>query len=444
MFKKDFVWGAATAAYQVEGGHNQDGRGPSVWDVFCRQNGKVRDGMTGDVACDSYNRYKEDVALLKELGVNAYRFSISWSRVFPEGVGRINEKGLAYYRDLAEELLKNGIEPYATLFHWDYPYALYLRGGWMNPDSSKWFGEYASAIGRSLGDVIKNYIPFNEPQCFIGLGHGSGTHAPGLRLSEPDISHCTHNVLLSNGRAALAIRSEVSGAKLGFASCGGAAMPLTETEADINAARDWMFRGCGNWDNRMWVDPMYLGIYPETLALNLGEPSSEDLGIISERPDFCGINIYQAEVVRADENGRAVSAGHPAGHARTSMNWPITPDCLYWASKFMYERYKLPIFVTENGMANLDVITPDGKCHDPQRIEYLRGSLCGLKRAAAEGVDVGGYFQWSLLDNFEWAEGYNERFGLVYVDFGTGNRTPKDSFEYYKKIIASGGEALDR
>lgn len=442
MFKKDFVWGTATAAYQIEGGCKDDGRTPSTWDIFSHQKGKTHEGANGDVACDSYHRYMEDIAAMKELGVNAYRFSISWNRIFPDGTGEINEKGISYYRTLAEELLKNGITPYATLFHWDYPYALYLRGGWMNPDSSRWFGEYAATVGKRLGDVVKNFIPFNEPQCFIGLGHQSGIHAPGLKLDEPDISHCIHNVLLSNGRAIQAIRSEVSGAKFGFANCGGAAMPQTESEADIRAAREWMFARCGMWDCRMWMDPMYLGIYPETLIKTLGEPSEEHAKTIAERPDFCGMNIYQADVIKAGEKGEPVYAGSPIGHPRTLIGWPVTPDCLYWAAKFAYERYKLPVFITENGMSNNDIVTPDGKCHDPQRIEYLRSHLSGLKRAAADGVDVGGYFQWSLLDNFEWADGYKERFGLVHVDYQTGKRTPKDSAEFYKEVVKSNGEIL--
>ena len=442
MFKKDFIWGTATAAYQIEGGCADGGRTPSTWDIFSHQKGKTREGANGDVACDSYHRWREDVELMKGLGVNAYRFSISWNRILPEGTGKINEDGIDYYRRLAEELLKNGITPYATLFHWDYPYCLYRRGGWMNPDSSKWFGEYAAAVGKRLGDIIKHFIPFNEPQCFIGLGHQSGTHAPGLRLDEPDLSHCIHNVLLSNGRAIQALRAEVDGAVCGFANCGGAAMPKTNSEADIKAACDWMFGGCGMWDDRLWMDPMYLGIYPETLVRTLGEPSIEDMRIISERPDFVGINIYQSDEIAAGPDGRPYNAGHCQGHTRTSMDWAVTPDCLYWAAKFLYERYKLPIIVTENGMSNNDVITPDGKCHDPQRVEYLRGHLSGLKRAAAEGVDVAGYFQWSLLDNFEWADGYNQRFGLVYVDYATCGRTPKDSAEFFASVVKSNGEIL--
>ncbi len=340
-------------------------------------------------------------------------------------------------------LLENGIEPYVTLFHWDYPHELYLRGGWLNPDSSEWFGEYAAAVGRLFGDSVRNYIPFNEPQCFIGLGHGSGVHAPGLRLGEPDIYRCVNNVLLSNGMAIRALRAEVSGARLGFASCVGAAMPKTETEADINAAREWMFRGCGLWDNRMWMDPMYLGIYPETLAIALGEPSAAEAEVIAEKPDFCGVNIYQADEIKS-ENGEPVIAEHGAGHARTLMGWPVTPDCLYWGARFFNERYGLPIYITENGMSNCDALTPDGRCHDPQRTEYLRSHLCGLMRAASEGIDVGGYFQWSLLDNFEWADGYGQRFGLVYVDFGTQKRIPKDSADFYREVIRTNGAVLEK
>ncbi len=441
-FKKDFVWGTATAAYQVEGGAGDGGRTPSVWDVFSHQKGKIFEGHNGDVACDSYHRYKEDVALMKGLGVGAYRFSISWNRIFPDGIGRVNEDGIAYYRRLSEELLESGITPYATLFHWDYPYALYRRGGWLNPDSPKWFEAYAGTVGQRLGDVIKNFIPFNEPQCFIGLGHVAGTHAPGLRLDEPDISYCIHNVLISNGLASLALRGTVKDVKLGYAPCGGIVMPLTETTEDIDAARKWMFGGCGVWDNRMWLDPIMLGIYPETVARNIGEPSPDELKTIFQRPDFCGTNIYQADVVRAGEDGKPVRAKLPVGHGRTSMGWAVTPDCLYWGARFFYERYKLPIFVTENGMSNNDIITSDGKCHDPQRIEYLRRHISGLKRAADEGIDIGGYFLWSLLDNFEWADGYSQRFGLVYTDYSNQNRIPKESYYYYGDIVKNNGENL--
>ncbi len=440
-FKKDFAWGVATAAYQIEGAVAEDGRTPSVWDVFSHQKGKVHEGRNGDVACDSYHKYEEDVALMKGLGVNAYRFSISWNRLIPEGTGKVNEKGLDYYRRLCSALLENGITPYVTLFHWDYPYCLYRKGGWMNPDSPKWFAEYAGTVGKKLGDMVKHFIPFNEPQCFIGLGHGDGTHAPGLRLAEPDLSHCIHSVLLSNGLATQTLRAEVKDVKIGYAPCGGATIPFTESPADIEAARKWMFGGCGVWDNRMWLDPIMLGIYPETLIENLGEPKDEDVKNIYQRPDFCGTNIYQAEVIR-DCGGIPVRAGLPQGHARTSMNWAVTPDCLYWGVRFFNERYKLPIIVTENGISINDVITPDGKCHDPQRSEYLRQHIGGLKRAADEGIDIGGYFQWSLLDNFEWAEGYNQRFGLVYMDYIGGKRIPKDSYWYYRDIVKSNGEAV--
>lgn len=443
MFKNDFVWGTATAAYQIEGAWNEDGRTPSTWDVFSRQKGKTYCGHNGDTACGSYRKYKEDIALMKGLGVNAYRFSVSWNRIFPDGIGSVNEEGTDYYSRLIDELLKNGIEPYMTMFHWDYPYALYLRGGWMNPDSSKWFGEYAQTLARRFGDRVKNFITLNEPQCFIGAGHRDGNHAPGLRLDEPDISHCVHNTLLSHGRAVQAIRANAPDAKIGYAPCGSVAIPATGSEADINAAREKMFSGSDMWDNGRWLDPIYLGIYPESLISALGEPTDEDLKIISQEIDFFGANIYQGELVRADENGTPIRMDSSAGHFRTSMNWPVTPDCLYWGAKFYYERYKKPIFITENGMANNDCISADGKCHDAQRIEYLRSHISGLKRAAAEGVDVGGYFQWSLMDNFEWAEGYNQRFGLTYLDYATGRRIPKDSYYWYKSVVESNAAEVE-
>ncbi len=440
--KKDFAWGAATASYQIEGGVREDGRTSSVWDVFSHRPGKTYCGQNGDVACDSYSKYENDIELLAGLGLNAYRFSVSWNRIIPEGTGGINQKGVDYYNRLIDGLLEKNIAPYMTMFHWDYPYCLYLKGGWLNPDSSKWFGEYASQLVRLFGDRVKHFITLNEPQCFIGLGHQTGEHAPGLKLEEPDISVCCRNVLLAHGRAVEAIRAGAPSAKIGYAPCGSVAIPLTEGPADIAAAKKRMFTGSGMWDAGRWYDPIYLGIYPESLDRVLGEPSDEEIRLISRPIDFLGTNIYQGEIVRAGENGEPVHVDSPQGHFRTSMDWPVTPDCLYWGARFYYERYKKPVVITENGMANNDCLSADKKCSDPQRIEYLRSHISGLKRASDEGIDVGGYFQWSLMDNFEWAQGYNQRFGLVYMDYATGERIPKDSYFYYKKVVESNGENL--
>lgn len=442
MFKKDFVWGVATASYQIEGGVKEGGRTPSTWDIFSHQKGKTYCGQNGDVACDSYGKYKEDIDLLGELGVNAYRFSVSWNRIFPEGTGKINQAGVDYYNRLIDGLLEKNIAPYITMFHWDYPYCLYQKGGWLNPDSPKWFGEYAETLVRKFGDRVKNFITFNEPQCFIGLGHQDGTHAPGLRLGEPDLSYATKNVLLSHGMAVSAIRANAPKAKIGYAPCGTFTIPYTNSKEDIEAARRKMFAGSGMWENGRWYDPILLGIFPEAVAREIGEPTEAEMKLISQDIDFLGANIYQGEYIRADENGNPVHVDSPVGHFRTSINWPVTPDCLYWAAKFFYERYKKPFYITENGMANNDCLDNRGKCADPQRIQYLRMHIEGLRRAAAEGVDVCGYFQWSLMDNFEWAEGYNQRFGLVYMDYAAGKRIPKDSFYYYKKVVESNGNDL--
>lgn len=443
MFSKDFVWGAATAAYQVEGAYLTDGRAPSVWDVFSHTNGKTRDGHTGDVACDHYHRYAEDVALMQAMSLGGYRFSVSWSRVLPGGTGAPNEKGLDFYDRLIDALLAHGIKPYLTLFHWDYPDALYQRGGWMNPDSAKWFGEYASLLTRRFSDRVTNWMTLNEPQCFINIGHHHGTHAPGLRLEGRDLALCVHNTLLAHGTAVEAIRA---GAKetprIGLASCTYPVMPQSDSAADLEAARRATFRTGDLGMNADWLDPIFLGQYPAFLAQHLGAPSAAMQKTIASPLDFLGLNIYQGGVVKAGADGAAIPVPHKVGHARTAINWPQTPDCLYWGVRLFYERYQVPISITENGMANCDVISLDGQCHDPQRIDYLHRHLAGLKRAAAEEIPVESYFQWSLLDNFEWAEGYNERFGLVYVDFETQERIPKDSAEFYRRVASSNGAIL--
>lgn len=444
-FKKDFVWGAATAAYQIEGAWNEDGKGENVWDVFCHEHTHVEQGHTGDVACDHYHRYKEDVRLMKELGIKAYRFSISWSRLVPNGIGELNPKGVEFYNNLIDALLANGIEPYVTLFHWDYPYALHKKGGWLNDESVNWFADYAAKVSQLFSDRVKNFITFNEPQCFIGAGYMSGAHAPGYQVLYKDIFQMCHNVLKAHGAAVIALRENAKQPiKVGYAPTGTTCYPATESEADIEAARKKMFE-CPSlsrglmWNVSWWSDPVILGKYPEDgLKMYkdfLPEITDEDMHLINQPLDFYGNNIYNGQEIRADQNGNPERVSHKVGLGKTAIQWPITPEALRWGPRFYYERYKLPFFITENGMSAHDVVSFDGKVHDPNRIDFLHRYLLELEKATDDGIDVRGYFQWSLMDNFEWAKGYTDRFGLVYIDYETGERIPKDSAYWYKNWI---------
>ena len=444
-FKKDFVWGAATASYQIEGAWNEDGKGLSIWDVFSHEPNKICEGHTGDVACDHYHRYKQDVKLMKQLGIKAYRFSISWPRLIPNGVGKLNPKGVEFYSNLIDELLENGIEPYITLFHWDYPYELYKKGGWLNDDSVNWFADYAARVAELFSDRVKNFITFNEPQCFIGESYLGAAHAPGLRVSYKDVFQMCHNVLKAHGAAVIALRKNAKQPiKIGYAPTGTVCYPSSENEADIEAARKNMFK-CNYinngvmWNISWWSDPVILGKYPQDgLKLYkeyLPEITDEDMKLINQPIDFFGSNIYNGEEVKSDSNGNPVIVARKIGHGKTAIQWTVTPESLRWGPRFYYERYKLPFFITENGMSAHDVVSLDGKVHDPNRIDFLNRYLIELEKATDDGVDIGGYFQWSFMDNFEWAKGYTERFGLVYVDYETQQRIPKDSAYWYKNWI---------
>lgn len=441
-FPKNFKWGVATAAFQIEGGYEE--RGDNVWDMYCRREGAVKFGHDGKIACDHYNRYKEDVAIMKSLGIKNYRMSISWSRIMPDGLGKINQAGVDFYNNLIDELIKNGIEPYITLFHWDYPLALYRKGGWLNSDSPKWFEEYTKTVVELFSDRVSNWFTLNETVCFIGGGHADGKHAPGLRLSEEDVLLAGHHALISHGLAVRTIRKYAKKTpNIGYAPVGEVRIPNTNSPEDIQAAYEEMFRVLNPhyWGNAMWTEPIFNGKYhDETLEtfkkFNI-EITEEDMKIISEPIDFLGVNIYTAG--RVSKDGYVPSK---IGFDQTAMGWEMTPEALYWGAKFYYERYKKPIYITENGMANVDVISEDGKVHDPQRIEFLRRYIKQLKLASEEGADIRGYFQWSLLDNFEWAEGYQKRFGIVYVDYENQKRIIKDSGYWYRDLIEDNGEKL--
>ncbi len=449
-FKKGFAWGAATASYQNEGGFREDGKGLSVWDVFTHEKGRVADGTNGDVASDQYHRISEDIAIMRELSMNAYRFSIAWPRILPEGTGKVNEKGLDFYDSLTDQLLENGITPYITLFHWDLPYGLFCRGGWMNPDMPKWFAEYTEAVVKRLSDRVDHWITQNEPQCYIGSGMATGIHAPGLKMNRKDYLLAAHNSLLSHGRSVQAIRAcAKKQPTIGYAPASWWLWsPVSEDPADIEACRRQTFDasqdqvGGTSW----WMDPVYLGSYPESGVRAAGPDmpkiGPEDMKLISQPVDFLGMNVYQTYLGKAGEDGSCITLGHRAGYDKTAYPWPVTPQALYWGPKFFSERYHAQIIVTENGMSNTDWVHLDGSVHDSQRIDFTHRYLRQLKKAAEEGVDIGGYFHWTLTDNFEWATGFGNRFGLVYVDFETQKRTVKDSGYWYKKVIESNGAFL--
>lgn len=450
-FRKDFIWGTGTSSFQVEGAAYEDGRGLSIWDTFCTDTGIIREGHTGEIACDHYHRYREDVALMKELGVKSYRFSISWTRILPNGIGEVNQKGIDFYNNLINCLLENGITPCITLFHWDYPLALQRLGAWSNPESSEWFRNYADIVSRAFGDRVKLFVPFNEPQCFLGMGYYEGYNAPGMKSTKREFMHMLHNTLIAHGKAVMAIRANVPDAIIGYAPTCGVNIPVSDSEADVEAARAEYFSVHEDnpvWNVALWSDPIMLGHYPEdeegfkALRKYLPEGYEKDFETIHQPLDFYGQNIYNGSLWKADENGKAQWVPNPVGHGETAVGWPVTPDALYWGPKFLYERYGKPIIITENGMACHDIISLDGKVHDPNRIDFTHRYLLALKRAAEDGVDVMGYYYWSIMDNFEWGSGYSKRFGLVYIDYPTQERHKKDSFYWYKDVIAENGENL--
>lgn len=448
-FREDFVWGVATASYQIEGAWNEDGKGLSIWDMMCEKPGAIFGGHTGKVACDHYHRYKEDVAIMKKLGIKAYRFSISWPRVMPKGFGEVNEAGLKFYDNLIDELIKNDIEPYITLYHWDLPLELHYRGGWLNRDISDWFAEYASLIVKRFSHKVKHFITINEPQCIIGIGYISGEHAPGLKMSDMETVRAAHNLMLAHGKAVMAMRKDgASDIQIGYAPTGTGAYPSDEkSEADINAAREAYMSVSNNWSWSVswWSDPVILGSYPQSALSRLGkylpEGWEEDLKTICQPLDFYCQNIYNGKEYKAGDNGPEEVERYD-GFPRTAIYWPITPKALKWSVKFLHEKYKLPTYISENGLSCHDVVSLDGKVHDPNRIDFLNRYLLQLREAAEEGADVRGYFLWSLMDNFEWARGYGERFGIVHIDYTTQERIIKDSAYWYSNVIKENGENL--
>ena len=431
-FPADFVWGAATAAYQVEGAVREDGRGESIWDRFCATPGKVRNGDSGAVACDFYHRFPKDIALMRELGLDSFRFSVAWPRVLPDGRGRVNEGGLDFYDRLVDALLAGGIEPCVTLYHWDLPQPLEDAGGWPSRDTAEAFVEYAETVARRLGDRVSRWITHNEPWVASWLGYGWGILAPG-RTSDDDAVAASHHLLLSHGWALEVLRREVPAAEVGITLNLTHAEPASGADADVDAARQ-----VDAHMNRWFLEPLFRGVYPTDLPHT--PPVREgDLDAISAPLDFLGVNYYFRVVAEASENGRGFPEfAHVPGATYTDMGWEVHPDgffrCLVRVARDYEPR---AIHVTENGAAFGDVRLHDGSVSDPERRDYLAGHLGAVARAIAAGAPVQGYYVWSLLDNFEWAHGYAKRFGIVYVDYPTLERVPKESFGWYRDYIAA-------
>lgn len=450
QFPKGFIWGTATAAYQVEGAAYEDGKGESIWDRFCKQPGAIKYGDTGEVACDHYHRYKEDLALMAELGFKNYRFSFSWPRLLPEGTGRINPKGLDFYDRLLDEMLARKITPYATMFHWDLPYILHQKGGWLNPDSSKWFEEFAALLVGHFSDRIENWFTQNESLGVIKYGYENGIQPPGYRLQPDDLVPMIHNMLLSHGRAVKVVESlsrHKNKPKCAFVTNGHLYFPEHDDRpGDVECAYRQTFNPESFDSPGWWLDPVYLGEYPaEGLRLFerfLPTSWSEDLKIIHQNLQWCAANIYSGLGVRVrqDADGRMEKIEYPGGFPRTAFDWPVVPEAIYYFIKFLHRRYQKPVLITENGMCSCDWVGLDGRVQDPQRIDFVKRYLLQVNRAIAEGADVAGYFYWSFMDNFEWQAGYSRRFGLVHVDYATQKRTVKDSGYWFRNLIASNGD----
>ncbi len=431
LMSGEFVFGVGTSAYQIEGAALADGRTDSVWDTFSREPGSITDGSTGEVACDHYHRWKDDIALLVELNVDAYRFSISWSRILPDESGAINEKGLAFYRRLVRELRRHGIRPLVTLHHWDLPVYLQACGGWQNRTTAFRFAEFATAVAVGLGASVDFYTTINEPWCIVHFGHRSGTHAPGLQNESAAIA-ATHHLLLAHGLAMRALRVHAPQAELGIVLNGGPAYPLSDSKSDIEAAR--LFE---SEQIHRYAGPVFNGEYPRGFAPQVAEHVRPgDLSVISERVDYLGWNYYTRNLVRRGDNGvPKLVAGN--GYPLTDMGWEIYPDGLREVCSILQREYDLPpIYISENGAAFRDKRIGD-QVHDPDRIRYIQSHLQVIADMIESGIDVRGYICWTLLDNFEWAEGYSKRFGLVHVEFDTQERTIKDSGKAFATLSAA-------
>jgi beta-glucosidase len=452
-FPKGFVWGAATSAYQIEGATGEDGRGESIWDRFSRTPSKIEDNTNGDVACDHYHRWKDDVALMRRLGLKAYRFSVAWPRVVPQGRGPVNEAGLDFYSRLVDELLNQGIEPFATLFHWDLPQVLQDRGGWEARSTVDAFVDYADAVTRRLGDRVHHWITHNEPWCASMLGYQTGRHAPGLR-DWPAALAASHHLLLSHGWAVSVVRSNSRASHVGITLNLGPSVPASPSREDRDAARHFD----GHF-NRWFLDPLYRASYPTDIVADyvdrgyladrwLPFVKAGDLSVIATPTDFLGVNYYNRSVMRSDaipeEQNQPRTVPLAPKSEWTDMGWEIYPDGLFQILARLRAEYGVPrMYVTENGASYADGPDESGRIADTRRLDFVRDHLVAAHRAIEVGVPLAGYFLWSLLDNFEWERGYTQRFGMTWVDYETQRRVPKDSALWYRQVIEDNAVTID-
>ena len=447
QFPSDFLWGVACASYQCEGAWDEDGKGTNIWDDFCHEvNGHhINNDDSGDVACDVYHRYHEDIALMKAHNIRAYRFSISWARVIPDGDGAVNEAGLKFYDDLVDALIAEGIEPLITLYHWDLPSALQRKGGWLNPDIVGVFGRYAKLIAERFKGRVTRFMTINEPQCITGLGYGLGIHAPGWKLCDEDLARIYHHICLAHSEAQRVIKAVCgANAQVGIVPCGQLCYPAEDTpegrEAAYRATFDMSFRWSFTFN--IVLDSLILRRYDDSAPEAVKKfaatiPAGEWAQM--EKPDFIGINVYNGTAV--DAQGKPVH--RVSGFPLTACKWPVTPEVMHFGPMNVYRRYGIPVMISENGLSCNDIVFRDGQVHDPKRIDFLHRYLTELSKAVAEGTPVLGYMQWSFLDNFEWNSGYDERFGIIYVDYATLRRIPKDSARWYAQVIATNGDCLN-
>lgn len=452
-FPPHFLWGAGSSAYQIEGATEANGKGESVWDEFVRRRGVIADGQTGAQACNFYHLYKDDIARMRDLGLTAFRFSLAWTRVQPDGSGAVNQRGLDFYRRLVDALLAAGVEPVATLFHWDTPLALERSGGWQRREMADRFAEYTALVAQALGDRVRTWLTINEPRSFIGGGYVAGVQAPGLRLPRRGALAAAHVVLLAHGRAVQALRAHAARpVRIGIPNDISPALPLTAADTERAQLASFAspldhFTAARWWDeNAWWFDPIYTGAYPAAARAALGADApavaAGDMETIHQSLDFCAANIYGGRLVTAAPDGGTRAAPWPAGFPITTFGWQVTPEACYWAPRWLHQRYRLPVFITENGCATRDWVSLDGLVHDPQRTDFTHRYLRALAQAAGEGTPLVGYLHWALLDNFEWQAGYTQRFGLIHVDFPTQKRTVKDSARWLARTIATHGSEL--
>jgi beta-glucosidase len=437
--RADFVWGVSTASYQIEGAVKEDGRGPSIWDRYCQQIGRIANGDRGDIACDHYHRYAEDIDQMRTLGIGAYRFSVAWPRILPAGRGAVNAAGIAFYDRLIDALLAARIEPWLCLYHWDLPQALDDRGGWINRDCALWFADYVAVVARHFGDRVKRFATFNEPSVFTLLGYALGSHAPGITDRTAHL-RAIHHVNLGHGAGVDVLRSLVPAASIGAIHNYQPCHPSPDTPPNVAAAQL-----LDAYWNRAFPDPQLLANYPPSIA-EVIEPYQQagDMAAICCPVDWFGLNHYSPIYCKADPGALLgfSFADAPAHLGRTGIGWPICPDAFRETLLVVSRRYRLPIYVLENGYGGPERADASGQVKDLARIEYLNAYTEAMKAAIGVGADVRGYFVWSLLDNFEWAEGYVQRFGLIYVDSESQRRTPKASAGWYAQMIAASRQAI--